>query len=207
MSIIILDYGLGNVGSISNMLKHINVRHSIESTDKSKIFSAKGLILPGVGNFSRAMSILESSGVGEIIREAVLVKKIPILGICLGMQLMCKHSEEGNIAGLGLIDADVVKFSKDSSNKLKIPHMGWSYVDIVKDTILTSGLLKNPRYYFVHSYFVKCNDKSDILMSCNHGDDFTACFVKENIMGCQFHPEKSHKFGIDLFQNFVDWCR
>jgi len=205
MSIVILDYGLGNVGSISNMLKHINASHSIESSDKSKIFSAKGLVLPGVGNFSHAMNILNRSGLGEIIREAVLVKKIPILGICLGMQLMCKHSEEGDMDGLGLIDADVVRFSSVSSSKLKVPHMGWSYVDIVKNPPFL-GLLENPRYYFVHSYYVKCNDLNDILMSCNHGVSFTACFVKENIMGCQFHPEKSHKFGINLFKNFVDWC-
>lgn len=203
---IIIDYGMGNVGSISNMLRHISVAHSIESQSREKIINAKGLILPGVGNFSKAMSILSETGMDDIIREAVLVKKVPILGICLGMQLMCKYSEEGNREGLGLIDGNVRRFPQFESGSLKVPHMGWSYVDAERDVDLIRDLPDNPRFYFVHSYFVECMSSEDILFTCTHGITFTAAFLNGNVFGCQFHPEKSHRFGIKLFRNFAEWC-
>ena len=206
MSIVIIDYGLGNVGSILNMLKHISVPYSVESSNEDALFAADGLILPGVGSFKEGMSLLNRSGLATIIKEAVLEKKIPLLGICLGMQLMCNYSEEGNVEGLGLIDADVVKFKFNQPTRLKVPHMGWSDVNIHKKNDLSTALIDNSRFYFVHSYLVKCNDPDDIFMSTKHGINFTSSFLRNNLFGCQFHPEKSHKYGIQLFRNFVKWC-
>ena len=206
MGIVVLDYGLGNVGSISNMLKHISTPYSVESSNVEAIFAADGIILPGVGSFQEAMSLLNESGLSGVIKEAVLDKKIPILGICLGMQLMCNFSEEGKIKGLGLIDADVVKFRFDHPTLLKVPHMGWSHVKFHKENELSIDLDLNSRFYFVHSYFVKCNDPEDIFMSTEHGLNFTSSFLRGNLFGCQFHPEKSHRYGIQLFRNFVKWC-
>jgi len=206
MSIVVIDYGLGNVGSISNMLKHISAPYSVESSNVEAFFAADGLILPGVGSFQEAMSLLNRSGLAAVIKEAVLERKIPLLGICLGMQLMCNRSEEGDVEGLGLIDADVVKFRFDQPSILKVPHMGWSSVNVLKDSDLSVGLDDNSRFYFVHSYFVKCHDPEDIFMSTEHGSDFTSSFLRNNLFGCQFHPEKSHRYGIELFRNFVKWC-
>lgn len=205
MSIAVIDYGLGNVGSICNMLRHISVPYYLESNASSEIFDASAIILPGVGNFKKAMDILDESGMSKILKEAVLNHKIPILGICLGMQLMCNHSEEGDAKGLGFIDANVVKFKFDNSNDFKIPHMGWSEVSIRKNNILTKDLNDSSRFYFVHSYYVNCLDDDDVLMSTNYGFKFTSSFQKNNIFGCQFHPEKSHKYGIQLFKNFAEW--
>lgn len=206
MSLVIIDYGMGNIGSIANMLRHISVPYSIESSNSEAIYQADGIILPGVGNFAKAMSLLDETGISEIIKEAVIVKKIPILGICLGMHLMCDSSEEGNVKGLGLIKADVVKFKFDRPSELKIPHMGWSKVKTHKEHNLVKSLDTDSRFYFVHSYFVKCKEQNDVLLSAVHGSAFTASFLKDNLFGCQFHPEKSHRFGIQLFRNFAQWC-
>ena len=206
MSIVILDYGLGNVGSISNMLKFISCPHSIESSNKEAILDATGLVLPGVGHFQEGMSLLESSGLSEVIKVAVKERGVPMLGICLGMQLMCNYSEEGGVKGLGLIDADVVKFRFGNDKSLKVPHMGWSDVRIERDHQLSNDLIAKSRFYFVHSYFVKCNNPEDIFMSTKHGYEFTSSFLRDNLFGCQFHPEKSHKYGIQLFRNFTKWC-
>jgi len=207
MSIAVIDYGLGNVGSICNMLRYISVPYSVESNNLEAISYSDGIILPGVGNFKMAMKILEDSGISNVLKDAVINQQIPILGICLGMQLMCNHSEEGDVKGLGFIDANVTKFKFDTYSNLKIPHMGWSDVIVKKNNILTEDLLDLSRFYFVHSYYVKCKNDEDILMSTNYGHEFTSSFHRDNIFGCQFHPEKSHKYGIQLFKNFSEWCK
>jgi glutamine amidotransferase len=171
------------------------------SSDPSEIAKADRLILPGVGHFQYGMEQLNQLGLIEILNKAVLEDKKPILGICLGMQLLTKQSEEGNIDGLGFINAQTVKFNLDDS-KLKIPHMGWNTVEFKKESNLRSEIRLNPRYYFVHSYFVECNNKEDVLCSTEYGKEFVSGFQHENIFGLQFHPEKSHKFGMELLANF-----
>lgn len=199
---IIIDYNLGNPKSIKNMLGYLFVDAQI-SSDPSEIVNAQRLILPGVGHFQHGMEQLQQLGLIEVLQKVVLEDKKPILGICLGMQLLTKHSEEGNIDGLGFINAQTVKFNLHDS-KLKIPHMGWNTVEFKKESNLRNEIRQNPRYYFVHSYFVECNKKEDVLCSTNYGIEFVSGFEHENIFGLQFHPEKSHKFGMELLTNF---CR
>lgn len=197
---IIIDYNLGNPKSIKNMLGYLFVDAQI-SSDRSEIAKAERLILPGVGHFQHGMEQLEQLGLIEVLNKVVLEDKKPILGICLGMQLLTKHSEEGNIDGLGFINAQTVKFTLDDP-KLKIPHMGWNTVSFQKVSKLNENISENSRYYFVHSYYVECSNQEDILCTTNYGTDFVSGFQHNNIFGLQFHPEKSHKFGMELLNNF-----
>jgi len=203
-SIVVIDYGMGNLGSIANMLKYLGA-NAVISADKTLIEKADKLILPGVGHFDRAMQNINQLDLFNLIQYKALDKQAPIMGICLGMQLLCNFSEEGNDKGLAIVDADVVKFNFEKSQKLKVPHMGWSNVEIAKsNSLITKGLTEDARFYFVHSYYVKCNNESDILTRSLYGDSFISSFEKNNIVGVQFHPEKSHKYGITLFRNFIE---
>lgn len=197
--LLIVDYGLGNLVSVKNMFKKLGVE-AVISDDLSKINSASKLILPGVGAFDNGMNLLKQKNLLDTLNKRVLTDKIPVLGICLGMQLLTKSSEEGSESGLGWIDAHTIKFTF-SDNKLKIPHMGWDYVEVKKENKLID---KKPgqRFYFVHSYYVKCNNQSDIIATCNYGNEFTCMFNHGNIYGAQFHPEKSLKFGMEVLSNF-----
>ena len=194
---------MGNIGSISNMLKHLGVK-AIVSSDTLQIRKAKKLILPGVGHFDMAMNNIKALDLIDSIKYMVLEEKVPILGICLGMQLMCNSSEEGSQAGLSLFDASVKRFAFPSHTNLKIPHMGWNTIKIAKESPIIIDIDINPRFYFVHSYYVSCQESSDVLTYTNYGHDFVSSFSHEKIFGVQFHPEKSHKFGIKLFKNFID---
>jgi len=201
--IIIVDYGLGNIGSIENMISHIGLPAQI-SNDPLKISEAKALILPGVGKFDQGITNLEENiSFKKALITSVLEKKAPILGICLGMQLMCKTSEEGNKLGLGWIDATVKKFPPEVG---KIPHMGWREVSAIDNNnkIKSNELSSDGKFYFVHSYFVECHNTQDVWMKANYGINFVAAFQKENITGVQFHPEKSHRYGINFFKNYFN---
>ncbi len=199
--IVIIDYGIGNLASVLNMFKKIGVKDVVVSRDKEVINKATKLLLPGVGAFDAGMSNLEASGLIPILNQKVLVEKVPILGICLGMQLLTKKSEEGVKEGLGWIDAETVKFNLDPALKLKVPHMGWNYIKVNKKNPLIDTETRN-RFYFVHSYYVKCFDESQSLATSNFGSDFTCMVNKNNIYGAQFHPEKSLKFGMKVLENF-----
>ena len=201
--IAILDYGLGNLGSISNMLKVIGEKSKI-TNDEKVIDAADGIILPGVGAFDAGMSKLHELGLDEVIKKQAQNGK-PILGICLGMQLLGTKSEEGSLKGLSLIPFECKRFNISDEN-IKIPHMGWDIVDFTQSHPLTEGLIGQQRYYFVHSYHAVCDDPANVLMTCDYGYRFAAAVIKDNIMGVQFHPEKSHDFGMALLSNFVKIC-
>ncbi len=199
--ITIIDYGIGNLGSILNMLKRIGVEGEVKS-DLESIKDASKLILPGVGAFDTAMKKINKSNLTNVLKLKALEEKIPIMGICLGMQLLMNLSEEGIEPGLGLIDGEVKKFSFENPH-LKVPHMGWNYVHMSqKDDPIINGLDQS-KFYFVHSYYVKVKDDNNSLLKTNYGIKFDSGVRKDNIFGFQFHPEKSHKFGMKLFENFV----
>jgi glutamine amidotransferase len=201
--LVIIDYGMGNTGSIVNMLKKIGVDATL-SAEYDKIQKAHKLILPGVGAFDKAMTNLQTLGIIPLLNRKVIEQKTPILGICLGLQLLAKRSEEGQLPGLGWIDAEVKKFRfKMDQSYLKIPHMDWDLIKIKKESLLLRDLGKNARFYFVHSYHMVCNDSEDELTETLYGYNFTSSIQKNNILGVQFHPEKSHKFGLKLLTNFV----
>lgn len=202
--IAILDYGLGNLGSISNMLKVIGERSKI-TNEKEVIEKADGIILPGVGAFDAGMNKLNESGLADVVKDEASNGK-SILGICLGMQLLGNRSEEGTLPGLSLIPFECRRFSFED-NSLKIPHMGWDIVDFKKQHPILDGLNGQQRYYFVHSYYAVCENKDNVLMTCDYGFEFACAVVNKNIIGVQFHPEKSHDFGLALLSNFVDICR
>lgn len=200
--ITIVNYGLGNLGSIQNMLKKIGVMDVLISNNSDDILNADKLILPGVGAFDAGMSKINELELVPLLNQAVLEQKKPVLGICLGMQLMTQKSEEGQLKGLSWMDAEVKKFQFDNS-ELKVPHMGWNFVD-VKDSQLKMNLIDPSRFYFVHSYYIQCHDENDVSITCQYGHEFVAGFRKNNIMGVQFHPEKSHKYGMELMRYFVE---
>lgn len=202
--ITIINYNAGNIKSIQNMLKRIGAKSCI-SSDATEIEQAEKLILPGVGHFDYGMRNLQESGLIEVLNKKIVTDKVPLLGICLGAQLLGNKSEEGIIPGLGWIDMQVVKFDENKLPKnLKIPHMSWNEIIIKKQSELLAGLNNESRFYFVHSYHMKCNDENDILTNTNYGYEFTSAVEKDNIYGVQFHPEKSHKFGMRLLENFVN---
>jgi len=202
--IVIIDYGLGNLGSVANMLKKIGVQ-AVVSSDPVVIASADKLILPGVGSFDTGMKNLKERGLLSLLNDRVLNDKISILGVCLGMQLLGKRSEEGLLPGLNWLDAETIRFKfEDDKANLKIPHMGWNTLNVCQRHPLLAGLELDNRFYFVHSYHVACKNPPNILAQTTYGFDFTSAVLKENIMGVQFHPEKSHKFGMRLLKNFVE---
>jgi imidazole glycerol-phosphate synthase subunit HisH len=199
--ITVIDYGMGNLGSIRNMFKRIKVESEITG-EVGKIAAAEKILLPGVGAFDAAMQKIKDAGLLDVLNKKALEEKVPTLGICLGMQLLTHSSEEGKLPGLGWIDARTVKFNF-SNNSLKIPHMGWNTVNIKKESPLIEKLPEEPRFYFVHSYYISCNNNSDVLTTTHYGIDFHSIIQHENIYGAQFHPEKSHKFGMKLLENFA----
>ena len=199
--IVILDYGVGNIGAIQNMLSYLNI-NSLITNNLDTISSAKKLILPGVGNFGTGMSSLRNNGMGEALTQA-LGDDAKLLGICLGFQMLFNSSEEApEQKGLGLIEGHVEKFSSKQI-KQRVPHVGWNAVRPVRDTKLFDTSLVDLRYYFVHSYFAKCDDEDAIAANCNYGGEFVCAVEKNNIFGVQFHPEKSHRFGMEIFSKFA----
>jgi len=202
--ITIIDYKTGNLGSIQNILKRIG-EESVITSDKNEIARAKKLILPGVGTFDTGMSNLMELDLVDILNEKVLGEKTPVLGICLGMQLLSNSSEEGTIPGLGWINAETMRFRFVNTTEYKSPHMGWNFVKQYKESNLFHDMYPNARFYFVHSFFFRTKDTSDVLTSTVYEIEFTSSIEKENILGVQFHPEKSHKFGMKLLKNFVDF--
>lgn len=197
----IINYGVGNLGSIKNMLTRLGY-DSLITSQANEIRDAEKVILPGVGNFDYGIKKLKDSGLIESLSQAVISNKTPILGICLGAQLMAKHSEEGGKEGLGWFDATVEKFNFQDRS-LKIPHMGWNYVDFKRDTELISENNGKRRYYFVHSYHFNTSDSDIILGETNYGYKFPVILAKDNMYAVQFHPEKSHKFGMELLKGFA----
>jgi glutamine amidotransferase len=196
----IIDYGVGNLGSLVNIHKRsgldVEIANSISHIERST-----HLILPGVGSFDAAIKKLDESGLREALERAVMERKTPVLGICLGMQMMTEGSEEGSLQGLGWIKGSAQRFKL--SAKLKVPHVGWNTVSSVRQNgLFDKGLPQ--RYYFVHSFFVSCNEQNDIIGQTDYGINFTSAYHRENIYGVQFHPEKSHNFGKQLLSNFSD---
>ena len=203
--IVIIDYGVGNLSSIKNMLKKIGMDPVI-SNKAEDIIHADKLILPGVGHFDYGMQHLHESGLVDVLNKKILTNKTPILGICLGVQLLTEGSEEGKAKGLGWIKGKTVAFDKmklDANHK--IPHMGWTDIKGFEQSKLFTGMYDEPRFYFVHSYHLQLDDPADVLASANYGYDFTVGIEHENILGVQFHPEKSHKYGMKLLENFVKY--
>lgn len=202
--ITIVDYGMGNLGSIKNMFKYIGIEATIEN-DPDKIKNASKILLPGVGSFDTAMKKINESDLKEVLNEKALKEQVPVLGICLGMQLLTNSSEEGTLQGLGWIDAKTMSFKGRIETKYKIPHMGWNIVAKLNESLLTQGFegFDETRFYFVHSYFVKVEDDKNSIFKTNYGIEFDSAIQKDNIYGAQFHPEKSHKFGMKLFENFA----
>ncbi len=201
--IAVIDYGMGNVGSIINIFRKIGVP-AILTNDIVQIENADKLILPGVGAFDNGMRNLNESGLADAIKVHAIEKQKPLLGICLGMQLLGRSSEEGKESGLGLIPFDNKRFEFDSDIELKIPHMGWDIAErTVEDDPLVAGLAPLQRYYFVHSYHAVCDNEDNVLMICDYGYSFAAAVKRGKIYGVQFHPEKSHKFGMALLENYA----
>ena len=202
-NITIIDYGMGNLFSVKKKISFLNANVKISSKEKD-IINADKIILPGVGHFKKAMDNLNNLNLISVLNFVVNDKKKPVLGICLGMQLMAKNSEEGNVEGLGWIDANVLKLNVSDKLKFKVPHMGWNQITIEKDSNLMKNISNSCEFYFVHSYYIKTNNNIEILNKTEYEKPFTSAIEKENIFGVQYHPEKSHKFGEILLRNFID---
>jgi glutamine amidotransferase len=203
--LIIIDYGIGNLTSIRNILKKAGCLDALITKDKEAIAEADKLILPGVGHFDYGMKQLRQADFFDTLNRRVLEDKIPVLGICLGAQLLSQGSEEGEEPGLGWVNAYTRKFdAMRMPEALKVPHMGWCDVAIQKESRLFETMPADPRFYFVHTYHLVCEDPADELVTCTYGYPFTAGVEKGNVLGVQFHPEKSHKYGLQLLTNFVN---
>lgn len=201
--IILLNYGMGNLHSVERKLKRLGANVVVSSLPED-ILTANKIILPGVGHFARAMENLTKLNLIDALHEAVLQQQIPILGICLGMQLMAKYSEEGHCKGLGWFNADVVRFKIQDSLKYKVPHMGWNNALQCKKNLIMKGIEPNAEFYFVHSFHFQPYIMDDVLCETNYEYKFCSAVEKENIFGVQFHPEKSHGAGSQMLKGFVD---
>jgi len=197
----IVDYGMGNIKAFSNIYKQLDISHKI-ITSKEHFKDVEKIILPGVGAFDYAMIRLGKSGLLETLNNLVLNQKKPILGICVGMQMMANYSEEGVLKGLGWVDATVNKFNKEELNNKPLPHMGWNSIDCTVDNQLFEGIGVNPRFYFLHSYYFNPENKENSIALAGYGKKFTCVVNRGNIFGVQFHPEKSHHNGVQILKNF-----
>ena len=200
--IVIVDYGAGNLRSVEKKFNrlHGNVRIS---SDPRVIEKAAKLVLPGVGHFASGVKKLKESGIWDVLNKAVLIGQTPILGICLGMQLMARYSEEGNTEGFGWFDAEVVRFSVRDKLVYKVPHIGWNTAEQAKPSPLLANVPESAMFYFVHAYHLVCRDQQDVLTRTTYEVPFASAIQKGNIYGTQFHPEKSHDTGEQLIRNFV----
>jgi glutamine amidotransferase len=199
----IIDYGLGNILAFQNMYKRMNVEVAI-ARQAADLRDASKLILPGVGAFDHAMELLEQSGMRAPLDELVLGKRLPVLGICVGMQILARSSDEGSRPGLGWLDARVRHFTTLQPEGLLIPHMGWNDVTPVSDSKLFTELTDAARFYFLHSFYFHCERQQDVAAVSSYGGDFSSAVQAGNIHGVQFHPEKSHHFGAQLLKNFAE---
>lgn len=201
--ITIIDYGVGNIFAFQNVFQRLSIPTKI-ARNSDDLSDAAKLLLPGVGSFDYAMSQLNSSGMRNKLDELVLDKKIPVIGICVGMQMMGKLSDEGKLEGLKWIDAEILKFDESLINhRTKLPHMGWNDVNPIKNHPLFNGLENGAVFYFLHSYYFKCNNNIESIACSDYGISFSSAVNKENIYGIQFHPEKSHQYGEKLLHNFA----
>ena len=202
--ITIVDYGVGNIAAFLNIFKELGIPCSLAKT-KEDLIDAKKIILPGVGHFDFAMQKLTKSGMIETLHDKVLQEKIPVLGICVGMQIMAQSSEEGKLDGLNWITGKVKKI--DTSALLQntlLPHMGWNSIDIQQNSGLFNNFQNEADFYFLHSYVMECQDKNNILATTEYGEEITVIVQKDNIYGIQCHPEKSHQIGVQFLNNFVN---
>ncbi len=200
--IAIIDYGVGNVRAFANVYHNLNIPFIIARENKD-LHEAKKIILPGVGTFDYAMQRLNDSGFRDILDHKVLIDKIPVIGICVGMQMLASKTEEGVLPGLRWIDGEVKKFTPPSNGStMRIPHMGWNTIKSRNSNGLLKGLENSSRFYFLHSYYFKCNRPEDVIATTNYNVEFVSGINSENVFGVQFHPEKSHEWGIKLLKNF-----
>ena len=203
--ITIIDYGSGNITALSNIYKRLDTEVAFAKTPLD-IERAKKIILPGVGAFDYALTCLENTGIKDALNEAVLERRIPILGICVGMQIMARRSEEGELDGLGWIDGEVKRFDTSRfAQRTHVPHMGWNDVVPAKPGGLFSDLEASATFYFLHSYYFSCSDDRNVLALTDYGGSFASAVRRDNITGVQFHPEKSHEWGITLLKNFAEF--
>jgi len=202
--IALIDYGVGNIRAFANIYKQLDIPYKIASTVEDLSDCTK-VVLPGVGAFDHAMEKLHQSGMKEKLDELVLEKKMPVVGICVGMQMLAKRSDEGSSAGLGWIDGEVKKFDVTKIQyATHLPHMGWNDVVPSKVNPILKGLETDAKFYFLHSFYFSCNNEQDVIASTDYGINFTCAVNNENIFGVQFHPEKSHHYGITLLKNFSE---
>lgn len=199
---VVIDYKLGNIASVLNMIRKVGGKATVASS-KDEILSASKLILPGVGSFDHGIEQLHSLDFFSAIQEKSH-DNTPLLGICLGMQLLANKSEEGNSQGLGLIDAEFKRFSFDGTSPFRVPHVGWNTVNVVKPSPLFSpDRSEEQRFYFTHSYLAVCASDESIIASTEYGHSFPCIYHRDRTYGVQFHPEKSHKFGMSMIKNFL----
>jgi len=200
--VVIVDYGTGNVHSVKKTIDRMTTSALVSSSAKDIVLADK-IILPGVGHFKTAMANLQKLDLVEPLNEAVLGNRKPILGICLGMELMACHSEEGDTRGLGWLDAVSVKIRHSNTERFKVPHMGWNQITVKKASRLMKDVSDDAEYYFAHSYYLKLTDETCLLSETEYGDVFASAVEKDNVFGVQFHPEKSHDAGRLLLENFI----
>jgi glutamine amidotransferase len=203
--ITLIDYGSGNIHAIANIYKRLNIPFKM-TFNPEELLKAEKLILPGVGDFDETMKLFEKNGVKEALNEAVVHKKIPILGVCVGMQIMGNSSEEGELNGFGWIKGKVRRLSTENLNqKPHLPHLGWNSVSFDPESFLFKEVGGEQGFYFLHSYYFDCEDTTNIYATTQYGDEFASAINRQNVFGVQFHPEKSHKNGIRIFKNFYDF--
>lgn len=203
--IVIIDYGMGNLRSVSKALEFITDEEVTVSRSKEDLEKADRAILPGVGSFGNAMQNLKKFGLIEILRKEIIEKKKPLLGICLGMQILAEEGfEHGHHNGLGFIPGKVTKFNLDT-NKFKIPHVGWNNIKVKQENQILSNIKEDTDFYFVHSFQMECTDEPLIVATCSYGHEFVAAIKKDNIFATQFHPEKSQQNGLKILKNFIKW--
>jgi glutamine amidotransferase len=199
----IINYGLGNIKALGNIYERLNIAFKIVNTP-SELEGTKKILLPGVGSFDEAMTLLNESGFKTILDYAVLINKVPVLGICVGMQILAQKSDEGRLSGLAWIDGEVKKLNKDVlAHKPKLPHLGWNSIKTKRKSSLLDNVNEEEGFYFLHSYYFQCTKEENIVASTFYGSEFSSVINKENIYGVQFHPEKSHGNGIQLLKNFA----
>jgi len=203
IKVAIVNYGMGNIHSVFRKLTQLGI-DPVVATTTEELLPADKIILPGVGHFGKAINNLKSQGLFDALNEAVLIKKKPILGICLGMQLMAKHSQEGDQEGFGWFDSEVVKFDIQDKFKYKVPQTGWNTINFCKPSKLLVNIDDKSEFYFLHAYHFGLTKKEDILAKTFFENEFVSAVEKENIFATQFHPEKSHEAGIQMFKNFIN---